>query len=118
MRMASSSAGLSPGASATASLKVSTSDLASSISSDPKDSFPNVFVTARVVALMEAASARVLQPHLAPSELSVGITVDVGHTAPTPVDAQVIAEATYRERDEKLFVFDVVARDERVSVFL
>ncbi|CAG9991773.1 unnamed protein product [Clonostachys byssicola] len=110
--MASSSAGLSPGATATASLKVSTSDLASSISSDPNDSFPNVFATARMVALMEIASARVLQPYLAPGELSVGVTVEVGHTAPTPVDAQIIAEATYKERDGKLFVFDVVAKDE------
>jgi predicted thioesterase len=33
------------------------------------------------------------------------------HSAPTPLDAEVTAEATYRGREEKLHVFDVVARD-------
>jgi fluoroacetyl-CoA thioesterase len=35
----------------------------------------------------------------------------VKHLAATPVGAWVEAEATYRGRDEKLYAFDVVARD-------
>ena len=43
--------------------------------------------------------------------MSVGAHVDVGHTAATAIGATVTATATYRGRDEKLFVFEVVAYD-------
>jgi fluoroacetyl-CoA thioesterase len=33
------------------------------------------------------------------------------HTAATPIGAKVTASATYRGRDGRLFVFDVVAHD-------
>jgi hypothetical protein len=46
-----------------------------------------------------------------PGELSVGVTVEVKHTAATPVGAWVEAEATSRAQDGKLYVFEVVARD-------
>ena len=46
-----------------------------------------------------------------PGELSVGVTVEVKHTAATPVGAWVEAEATFRTQDGKLYVFEVVARD-------
>jgi hypothetical protein len=46
-----------------------------------------------------------------PGELSVGVTVEVKHTAATPVGAWVEAEATFRAQDGKLYVFEVVARD-------
>ena len=38
-------------------------------------------------------------------------TVEVKHTAPTPVGAWVEAEATFTAQEGKLFVFEVVARD-------
>ncbi|KAF4810677.1 Fluoroacetyl-CoA thioesterase [Colletotrichum tropicale] len=103
---------LSTGTSSSASFRVKPTDLASAISTDPQDEFPPVFATSRLVALMEIASARVLKPHLEPGQLSVGVTIDVSHTAPTPDDALVTAEATYRGKEGKLFVFDVVASDE------
>jgi len=53
------------------------SDLASALSSDPAESFPPVFATARVIALMELAGAKVLKPLLQPGELSVGFSADV-----------------------------------------
>ena len=97
---------------ATAQLHVSASDLASAISTNTSDAFPNVFATSRLVAIMEIASARALEPLLKPGQLSVGVSIDVSHTAPTPLDANVVAEATYRGSEGKLFVFDVMARDE------
>lgn len=96
---------------ATAELVVTSSDLASALSTDPQDVFPAVFATARMVALMEIASARLLVPHLAEGELSVGVNVDVLHSAPTPLGAKVTATARYLGREGKLFTFEVVATD-------
>lgn len=96
---------------ASVELVVASTDLASALSTDPHDAFPAVFATARMVALMEIASARLLRPHLAEGELSVGVNVDMLHSAPTPLGAKVTATARYQGREEKLFVFEVVATD-------
>jgi predicted thioesterase len=105
--------GLEIGASATVDLVVSESDCANALnlSDDPRDNFPAVFATTRMIALMELAGARLLHPLLQPGEMSVGAHVDVGHTAATPIGATVTATATYRGRDGKLFAFEVVAHD-------
>jgi predicted thioesterase len=99
-------------ATATAELVVGPADLASSISTEGGDQFPAVLATARMIALMETAAARVLQPLLGPGELSVGVTVDITHSAPTPPGVLVIANARYTGREGKLFVFEISARDE------
>jgi fluoroacetyl-CoA thioesterase len=101
------------GVSATADLIVTEADCANALrlSDDPSDQFPAVFATTRMIALMELAGARLLHPLLQPGEMSVGAHVDVSHTAATPIGARVTATATYRGRDGKLFVFDVVAHD-------
>jgi len=99
------------GATATAELVVGPEDLASSISNEHGDSFPAVLATARMVALMEIAASRVLLPLLGPGELSVGVTVDITHTAPTPMGAEVTATARYAGREGKLFLFEVSAAD-------
>jgi len=98
-------------ATGTATLVVGPQDLASSISNDTGDDFPPVLATARMVALMEIAASRVLVPLLAPGELSVGVTVDITHTAPTPLGAEVTATARYAGREGKLFLFEVSAAD-------
>src|ERR1044072_7152198 len=98
-------------ATGTATLIVGLHHLASSISSETGDSFPPVLATARMIALMEVAAARVLQPLLGPGELSVGVTVDANHTAPTPLGAQVTATARYAGREGKLFLFEVSVAD-------
>ena len=99
-------------ATATAELVVGPNDLASSISSEYGDSFPAVLATARMVALMETAAARVLQPLLGPGELSVGVTVDITHSAPTPPGVLVKATARYTGREGKLFAFEISAEDQ------
>jgi predicted thioesterase len=101
------------GASATVNLVVRESDCASALrlSDDPRDNFPAVFATTRMIALMELAGARLLHPLLQPGEMSVGAHVDVSHTAATPIGAKVTASATYRGHEGKLFVFDVIAHD-------
>ncbi|MGH7409760.1 MAG: thioesterase family protein [Candidatus Methylomirabilis sp.] len=94
---------------ASAELIVAESDLATALDSDL---FPAVFATSRMVALMELAAARLLQPLLRPGELSVGATLDISHTAATPPGIKVIATARYLGRDGKLFLFEVVAGDQ------
>jgi predicted thioesterase len=98
-------------ATASAELVVGPADLASSISTAGGDEFPAVLATARMVALMETAAARVLQPLLGPGELSVGVTVDITHIAPTPPGVLVTANARYTGREGKLFVFEISAHD-------
>jgi fluoroacetyl-CoA thioesterase len=104
-----------PNTTATASLIVSPTDLASSLPLSPTDSFPAVFATARMIALMEIASARLLAPFLLLGQLSVGVSVDVTHTAPTPLGSTVEAESRFIGRTGKggkLYEFEVTARDE------
>jgi fluoroacetyl-CoA thioesterase len=102
-----------PNAIGTADLVVQQADCASDLKLDnaPDENFPAVFATTRMIALMEMASARVLKPLLQSDEMSVGVTVDIIHSAATPIGVKVLATANYRERDGKLFVFDVIAHD-------
>lgn len=101
-----------PGSTGSASLTVGPADLASSVGIESVDEFPRVFATARMVALMEMAAARILRPHLAPGELSVGVSIDVRHSAATPPGATVTATATFVRKEGKLFFFEVSASDE------
>ena len=96
---------------ATETLIVGPNHLASSISSETGDEFPPVLATARMIALMEVAASRLLIPLLGPGELSVGVTVDITHTAPTPLGAEVTATARYAGREGKLFLFEVSCAD-------
>jgi fluoroacetyl-CoA thioesterase len=96
---------------ASAEIFVSATDLASALSLETEDSYPPVFATSRMVALMEVASSRLFRPFLGPGELSVGVTIDVSHKAATPRGIKVTANARYLGRDGKLFVFEVAAHD-------
>jgi fluoroacetyl-CoA thioesterase len=63
---------------------------------------------------MEVAASRTLIPFLGPGQLSVGVTLDATHSAPTPLGERVEAEARYVGRTGtggNLFEFEVVARD-------
>ncbi|TMG84988.1 MAG: thioesterase [Betaproteobacteria bacterium] len=65
-----------------------------------------------MIALMELAAARAMAPVLGDGENSVGVTVDIEHTSPTPAGGRVTAEAHYLGREGKLYLFEVVARDD------
>lgn len=95
-----------------AGFTVTREDTAAALSISSEDNFPEVFATARMVALMELAAARVLRPHLSEGELSVGYSLDVRHTAATPVGCAVKAIATYLGPEGRLFRFRVEAFDE------
>lgn len=100
------------GDSAEAELVVQNSDTAAALAITDEDKFPEVFATSRMIALMEVAAARLMKPMLKDGELSVGVSLNVSHTAATPVGATVKARATYLGPEGKLFRFKVEAEDE------
>lgn len=104
------------GASAEASLTVGMSDTAQALSTSSEDSFPEVFATSRMIALMELAAARLMKPMLQSGQLSVGVALNVRHTAATPIGGMVRAVTTYLGPEGKLFRFKVEAFDEAGSV--
>jgi predicted thioesterase len=88
--------------------QVGEADLAKRLSLDPcVDDFPEVFATSRMIALMEIAAARLMKSELQPGELSVGVGLDVKHTAATLEGETVRAKATFLGRDGKFFKFTV-----------
>lgn len=101
---------------ATAQLIVAPRDLASVLNFEPGDEFPDVFATSRMIALMEVAAARLLRPFQNEGQLSVGVTVDVMHSAATPLGGRVTATAKFVRREGKLFVFEVSAADDAGEV--
>jgi fluoroacetyl-CoA thioesterase len=94
---------------ASAELIVAESDLATALD---RDLFPAVFATSRMVALMELAAGRLLEPFTRPGEQSVGVTLEISHTAATPPGIKVTTTARYLGRDGKLFLFEIVAHDQ------
>lgn len=103
---------LTPGTNATATMTVEESDLASILAQQAEDCFPPVLATARMIGLMELAASRVLHSLVVDDQLSVGVEVNVTHGAATPFGATVTAEAVFTGMEGKLYLFDVVARDE------
>ncbi len=96
---------------ATADVRVTEGELASNLRFEVEDQFPAVYATSRMIALMELAASRVLRPHLEGDELSVGVAVEVIHTAATPPGATVTATARYTGREGRAYVFEVIATD-------
>ena len=86
-------------------------DMASYMSNDPADQFPEVFATPRMVALMEQAAAKMMKPLLQEGELSVGVGVNIMHLAATPNHTKITAKAVYQGKEGKLFRFKVSCHD-------
>ncbi len=116
MLAAMTSKDLLPGILGVVDWVVKESDLASALSSDHKESFPRVFATARMVALMEVAAARAMEQILAPGELTAGVSIDVTHTAATSPGATVRATARFLRMEGKFYRFEVSADDEAGEV--
>jgi predicted thioesterase len=98
--------------SAEASMVVTPQDTANRIALASTDSFPEVFATSRMIALMELAAARAMKSLLGDGQLSVGVSLNVRHTAATLVGCHVRAVATYVCTEAKLMHFRVEAFDE------
>jgi len=73
---------------------------------------PPVFATAFLVAFVEWTCIELLRPHLAAGQRTVGVHVDLSHTAATPVGMEASAVVELIERDDRRLRFKVMVRDE------
>lgn len=80
--------------------------------SDVIAAMPRVFATGFMVGLMEWACIELMRPHLDPGEGSLGVHIDVAHTAATPPGMTVTVEARVEAVEGKRIDFTVVARDD------
>lgn len=72
-----------------------------------------VFSTPSMIALMENAAVRAIQPRLAPDESSVGTMMNITHDAPTPVGMRAWAEARVTAVEGRKVTLEVAAWDEK-----
>ena len=92
----------------TKKLTVKKENLASVVGSGSLD----VLATPAVAALMEGAAAELAQSVLNNDELTtVGTAISIEHTSPTPLGAEVEAEARLVKTEGRLFFFELTARD-------
>jgi fluoroacetyl-CoA thioesterase len=99
------------GDSAEAEMMAGPQDMAKALCLTPRDDFPDVWATSRMIGLMEIAAARLMKPLLESGQLSVGVGINIRHTAATPVNTKVMARATFNGREGKLYKFTIEAFD-------
>lgn len=75
-----------------------------------------VLATPAMIALMEQAAVRAVDPLLPEGQKTVGVAVEVKHLAPTPVGMEVRATAELIQVDGRKLLFKVEAHDEREKV--
>jgi len=71
-----------------------------------------VYATPCLAALMEGAACEAIAAGLAEGETTVGIELDLKHTAATPVGMEVRAEAEVTAVEGKIITFSITAYDE------
>src|SRR5262249_908270 len=72
---------------------------------------PPVFATAFLVGFVEWTCIEALRPHLAPEQRTVGVHVDLSHSAATPVGMKVTAAVELIAIDDRKLRFKVACRD-------
>jgi fluoroacetyl-CoA thioesterase len=73
---------------------------------------PDVFATGFLVGLFEFACIQAIKPYLDwPSEQSVGIQIDIDHTAATPPGMTITVNGTLDRIEGKKLSFSLVAHD-------
>jgi len=77
---------------------------------------PDVFGTPFLVGLFEGVSAELMAPHLGPGEQSVGIGMNLKHTAPTPLGMEIRATSEVTAVDGRKLTFKVEAFDEKEKI--
>jgi fluoroacetyl-CoA thioesterase len=77
---------------------------------------PDVFGTPFLGGLFEGVSADLMAPHLGPGETSVGISMNLKHTAPTPLGMEVRAVTEVTQVDGRKLTFKLEAFDEKEKI--
>lgn len=70
-----------------------------------------VYATPALVALMEGASVNCVAGHIEQGKTTVGMSINVKHTSPTPLGMSVRAESELVEIDGRRLVFKITAYD-------
>ena len=73
---------------------------------------PPVFATAFLVAFVEWTCIELLRPYLDAAHRTVGVHVDLSHSAATPIGMEVTANVELVERADRKLRFKVSVRDE------
>lgn len=75
---------------------------------------PQVFATGYLVGLIEWACIEAINPHIDwPRQQTVGIHVDIDHTAATPPGFTVTVKGTLTRVEGRKLTFEIEANDER-----
>ena len=79
---------------------------------------PDVFGTPFLGGLFEGVSADLMAPHLGPGETSVGTSMNLNHTAATPLGMEVraVTEVTAVEKGGRQITFKLEAFDEKEKI--
>jgi fluoroacetyl-CoA thioesterase len=77
---------------------------------------PNVFGTPFLGGLFEGVSAELMAPNLAEGETSVGISMNLQHTAPTPLGMEVRAITEVTAVEGRKITFKLSAFDEKEKI--
>jgi fluoroacetyl-CoA thioesterase len=77
---------------------------------------PDVFGTPFLGGLFEGTSAEFMASHLAPGELSVGISMNLKHTAPTPLGMEVRAVTEVTAVEGRKITFKLEGFDEKEKI--
>jgi fluoroacetyl-CoA thioesterase len=77
---------------------------------------PDVFGTPFLGGLFEGVSADLMAPHLGPGETSVGISMNLMHTAPTPLGMEVLAVTEVTQVEGRKITFKLEAFDEKEKI--
>ena len=75
-----------------------------------------VFATPAMIRLIEETAAELVEKNLPPESTSVGISININHTAPTPLGMKVRAEVKVVSVEGRKIIFEVVAFDERGEI--
>lgn len=79
-------------------------------------SLPPVLATAMMSLAMELAAMDALKSYLEPGEMTVGVTVNVTHTAATPEGWKVRAEAEVTKAEGRRIEYVIRAFDEKEEI--
>ena len=75
-----------------------------------------VLATPKMIALMEKSAADLVEKLLPEEFTSVGISLNIQHTAPTPINMKFSAQSEIISLDGRKIIFEVVANDERGEI--
>jgi len=80
--------------------------------SDDFASMPEVLATGYMIGLIEWTCMEALHGHLDEDEITLGTQVDLSHSAPTVIGAQVVIDVTLTKVEGRSLTFSVAARDD------